>query len=231
MSGLTSSGGEEPDDPLIGEFMALRQAVADQLRATARLETVLGQVQDEVARKTGPEQFKETFAAIRQDIIRLAERVDRQEAAFSALPDANAIASAVREATVGLIQNGESTRAVVQESALAAHTAAGRARDAASDAADHVRKLSATVLNDRKTVALAFIAMLVLAVLGGAAGWALRGWWAPPPSAVFARYLAAGNNPDWLLCGGTTETQAQRFTASNGAPACDLKFWLKRPGP
>ncbi|HVZ35894.1 MAG TPA: hypothetical protein VG963_25880, partial [Polyangiaceae bacterium] len=77
---------EETDDPLISEFIALRQAVADQLRAMARLETALGQVQGEVARKTGPEQFKETFAAIRQDMATLAKRMDRQEAAFGTLP-------------------------------------------------------------------------------------------------------------------------------------------------
>lgn len=92
-----------------------------------------------------------------------------------------------------------------------------------------MRKLSDTILSDRLTVGLTFAMMLVLAVLGGSGGWLLCGWWAPPPSGVFARYLAAGNDADWLLYDGSKG--AQRFTADNGTPVCDLKFWLARSGP
>ena len=40
--------------------------------------------------------------------------------------------------------------------------------------------------------------------------------------------LAVGNEAESLLCaGGST---AKRFVAANGA-ACELRFWLQRPGP
>lgn len=49
----------------------------------------------------------------------------------------------------------------------------------------------------------------------------------PPPAGVFARYLAAGNDPNWLLCEGV----GKRFTAQNNVAACVLKFWIQKPGP
>jgi hypothetical protein len=223
------STSEDADDPLIGEFFALRQAVAEQVRAMARLETALGDVRSEVARKIGPEQFKETFAAIRQDVAMLAEHMERQKVAFGALPDGTAIGAAVREGTAGLVRDVTLTRENVQESTRAARAAAEDARSAARNAADHARELGATIVSDRGTIGLTLATMLVLAVLGGISGWSLRGWWAPPPSDVFARYLAAGNNADWLLC--DDGKGAQRFTTSDGTPACDLRFWLAKPGP
>jgi hypothetical protein len=219
---------EDTDDPLIGEFIALWQAVAEQVRAMARLETALGEARNEIARKTGPEQFKETFAAIRQDMALLAQRMERQEAALGMLPDGTAIGAAIREGTAGLVQDNASTRSVVRESMRVARAAGEDARNAARDAADHARELGETIASDRVTIGLTLAAMLVLAVLGGISGWSLRGWWAPPPDAVFARYLDAGNNADWLLCDGGKNTQ--RFT-DNGNPACDLRFWLAKPGP
>jgi hypothetical protein len=40
-------------------------------------------------------------------------------------------------------------------------------------------------------------------------------------------YLAAGNDPNWLLCEGG----GKRFTTDRNASACELKFWLEKPGP
>ncbi len=82
-------------------------------------------------------------------------------------------------------------------------------------------------LSERTRLALTLVGGLVVAGLGLGTGWGLRGWWAPPPAGVFARYLAAGNNADWLLCDGG----GKRFVASNGVAACELRFWLEPAGP
>ena len=215
------------EDPLVGEFSALREAVAEQLRSMARLEVALGQVQGEVARKTGPEAFKETFAAIRQDVAGLCKRLEQQEAAFDEVPDAAAIGVAVKEGVAGLTQDLAQTRVVVRDAAAAARDAAEQGRDAARGAAKHAHSVREVLLSDRTTMVLMTAAMLAMGVLGLGTGWGLRGWWAPTPAGVFARYLSAGNDPEWLLCGGGG---GQRFTDHN-APACDLKFWLAKPEP
>jgi hypothetical protein len=218
-------GGE--DDPLVGEFAALREAVAEQVRAVARLEVALGQVRGEVARKTGPELFKETFAALRQEVGAVGEQLARQEAALRQVPGAAAIGAAVKEGTGGLAEDMSRTRVVVQNAAKMAQEAAEQAREMTRAAFKHAQSLREMALSERTRLVLTLAGGLVMASLGLSTGWGLRGWWAPPPAGVFARYLAAGNEAEWLLCAGG----GKRFMAQNGVAACELRFWLERAGP
>jgi hypothetical protein len=114
--GSMGVGGDEDADPLVGEFVALREAVAEQVRAVARLEVALGQVRGEVARKTGPETFKESLAVIRQDVAGLGERLGQQEAALGELPSAGEIGAAVRESAAGLEAGFTAVRQLARES-------------------------------------------------------------------------------------------------------------------
>jgi hypothetical protein len=61
------------DDPLLSEFTVLRHAVMEQMRAVARLEEALRQVQSAV-RQAGADGFKESVAVIRQEVACAAER-------------------------------------------------------------------------------------------------------------------------------------------------------------
>lgn len=128
------------DDLLVGEFQALREAVAEQLRAAARLEVALGRVQGEVARKAGPEAFKETFATLRQDVAGLAKTLERQDAAFRAVPDAAAIGSAVEGGVAGLARDFAQTRVAVREAAAAARRAAEEGRELVRYVPEHARR-------------------------------------------------------------------------------------------
>lgn len=223
----TGPMGAGEDDPLVAEFAALGAAVAEQLRGLARLEAALGQMRGEVAGQGGPEAFKESLAVIRQDMDAVGQRLAGQEAALAALPDAKEIGAAVQVGTAGLAQDMARTREVVREAAQQAQGAAEEARKMARGAFEHARNLRETVLGERTRLALTLVGGLVVAGLGLGAGWGLRGWWAPPPAEVLARYLAAGNNADWLLCDGG----GKRFVAANGVAACELRFWLEKAGP
>ena len=199
--------GAGEDDPLVAEFAALRAAVAEQVRGLARLEAALGQIRGEVAGQGGPAAFKESLAVIRQDMGAVGKRLARQEAALAAVPDAG---DAVREA------------------AQKAQGAAEEARTMTGHAWEHARSLREMALGERTRLVLTLAGGLVVAGLGLGTGWGLRGWWAPPPAGVFARYLEAGNTADWLLCDGGG---GKRFVAGNGVAACELRFWLERAGP
>lgn len=211
--------GAGEDDPLVAEFAALRAAVAEQVRGLARLETALGQMRGEVAGQGGPEAFKESLAVIRQDLGAVGKRLARQEAALAAVPGAEEIGAAVRAGTAGLAQDMARTRDAVRE-------AADEARKMARGAWEHARSLREVALGERTRLVLTLAGGLVVAGLGLGTGWGLRGWWAPPPAGVFARYLEAGNNADWLLC-----DSGKRFVAANGVAACELRFWLEKAGP
>ena len=223
--------GAGEDDPLVAEFAALGAAVAEQVRGLARLEAAIGQMWGEVTRgevagQGGPEAFKESLAAIRQDMGAVGKRLARQEAALAAVPDAEEIGAAVQAGTAGLAQDMARTRDAVREAAQKAQGAAEEARKMARGAWEHARGLRAMALGERTRLVLTLAGGLVVAGLGLGAGWGLRGWWAPPPVGVFARYLEAGNNADWLLCDG-----GKRFVAANGVAACELRFWLEKAGP
>ena len=220
--------GAGEDDPLVAEFAALRAAVAEQVRGLARLEAALGQMRGVVAGQGGPAAFKESLAVIRQDMGAVGKRLARQEAALAAVPDAEEIGAAVQAGTAGLAQDMARTRDAVREAAQKAQGAAEEARTMTGHAWEHARSLREMALGERTRLVLTLAGGLVVAGLGLGTGWGLRGWWAPPPAGVFARYLEAGNNADWLLCAGGG---GKRFAAGNGVAACELRFWLERAGP
>ena len=100
-------------------------------------------------------------------------------------------AVSVNESIGVLAQDFAQTRLVVRDAAAAARGAAEQARDAARGAAEHAGSVREALLSDRTTMVLTLVALLVMGGLGLGPGWGLRGWWAPPPAGVFARYLAA----------------------------------------
>lgn len=115
---------------------------------------------------------------------------------------------------------------MVRDAAHKAQNAADEARQMTGHAFKHAQSLREMALSERTRLVLTLAGCLVVAGLGLGTGWGLRGWWAPPPAGVFARYLEAGNNADWLLCAGG----GKRFVAANGVAACELRFWLERAG-
>lgn len=205
-------GLEDEGDAAERAFEALRAEVAAQRGPLERLAAAL----DELSRRPAPDapDYDHTLGVLAKTLHEVGGRVD-------------AIGAAVGESVTGLARDVAQTRLVVRDAATAAQGAAEQGRDAARGAAKHAGSVREALLNDRATVTLVMAALLMVGGLGVGSGWGLRGWWAPPSSEVFARYLAAGNEPGWLACEGA----GTRFVSTQKTPACELKFWLQNPGP
>ena len=202
--------GHGPEDAAERAFEALREEVAALRRG---IELVYRQAQQPPAVPEMPD-YNHTLGVLAKTLQEVGGRAD-------------AVSAAVNDSVGGLARDFAETRRVVRDAAAAARGAAEQGRDAARGTAEHAGSVREALLSDRTTMVLIFVALLVMGGLGLGSGWGLRGWWAPPPAGVFARYLAAGNDPNWLLCEGG----GKRFTTDRNASACQLKFWLEKPGP
>jgi len=202
--------GPEDQDTAERAFEALRDEVAALRRG---IELVYRQAQQAPAAPEMPD-YNHTLGVLAKTLQEVGGRVD-------------AVSAAVNDSVGGLARDFAETRRVVRDAATEAGGAAEQGRDAARAAAEHAGSVREALLGDRTTMVLILVTLLVMGGLGLGSGWGLRGWWAPPPAGVFARYLAAGNDPNWLLCDGG----GKRYTTDPNASACELKFWLEKPGP
>ena len=207
----------DSEDPAVAAFSALQGEVAEVVTAVSGLQAHLTALRgglDELRQRQAPAtpDYNRTLGVLAKTLAEVGSRVD-------------AVAAAVNERVGVLAQDLAQTRLVVRDAATATRGAAAQGLEAVREAAEHAGGVREALLSDRTTMVLILVALLVMGGLGLGSGWGLRGWWAPPPAGVFAHYLAAGNDPDWLLCEGG----GKRFTAQNDAAACELKFWLGKP--
>lgn len=208
----------DSEDPAVAAFSALQGEVAEVVTALSGLHGQLTGLRgglDELRRQApAAPDYNHTLGVLAKTLKEVGGRVD-------------AVGAAMNESVAGLAQDFAQTRLVVRDAAAAARGAAEQGRDAASRAAEQASSVREALLSDRTTMVLILVALLVMGGLGLGSGWGLRGWWAPPPAGMFARYLAAGNDPNWLLCEGG----GKQFTTDRNLSACELKFWLEKPGP